>query len=160
MWHNSFEPQTCRERRWVSTHSSTHCNTLQHTVTHCNTLQHTATHCNTLQRTLRKVPSPHTFANTMQHTATHCNTLQHTASHCITLQHTATHCNTLQHTATHCNTRQHTATHLKLVEKGAESPHVRVLLHTTISPWSVRNNVCARKSKRHVLQRHVLRQLI
>ena len=36
--------------RWQkSTHTATHCNTLQHTATHCNTLQHTATHCNTLQ---------------------------------------------------------------------------------------------------------------
>jgi len=55
----------------ATTHTATHCNTLQHTATHCNTLQHTATHCNTLQ-----------------HTAAHCNTVQHT------LQYIATHCNT------------------------------------------------------------------
>jgi len=49
---------------WIySTHTATHCDTLQHTATHCNTLQHTATYCNILQ-----------------HTATHCNTLQHTAT--------------------------------------------------------------------------------
>ena len=56
------------------------------TTTHCNTLQHAAKH-----------------RTTLQHTATHCNTLQHTAAHCNTLQHTATRCNTMQHKETHCN---------------------------------------------------------
>ena len=77
----------------VSTHTATHCNTLQHTATHCSTLPHTAAHCHALQH-----------CNTLLHIATHCNTIQHSVTHCNTLQHTATPCNTLQHTATHCNT--------------------------------------------------------
>jgi len=49
-----------------STHTATHCNTLQHTATHGNTLQHTATRCNTLSHAASSI-------NTLQQTATHCN---------------------------------------------------------------------------------------
>jgi len=110
----------------AQTHTTTHCNTLQHTATLlCNTLQHTTTHCNTVQCTL-------------SYTATHCNTLCNTLHYIAT--HTAkrnetytvnrngsdpaeyasdrhtrtgTHCNTLQHTLQHNATHSatHTATH-------------------------------------------------
>jgi len=77
--------------RSSSTHTATHCDTLQHTVIRCNTLQHTTSHCNT--------PAPHQWSSAAPvyacwntHTATHmhCNTVQHSATH--------THHNPLQHT--------------------------------------------------------------
>ena len=107
-----------------------------HTATHCNTLQHTFSEglTTTLQLYTNDIYIPRghlgylgTQRNTLQHTATHCNTLQHTFFEgldttlqlctndiyliCLgdtlgissqhTTQHTATHCNTLQHTATY-----------------------------------------------------------
>ena len=68
-----------KKREKSNTHSTLHCNIVQHTVTHCNTLQHNA------PRGVATVSVTH--FNTLQHTATHCNTLQHTATHCNTLQH-------------------------------------------------------------------------
>jgi len=47
----SQETQDARSVTHSSTHTATHCNTLQHTATHCTTLHHTASHCNTLQHT-------------------------------------------------------------------------------------------------------------
>jgi len=108
-------------------HIAIHC-TLQHTThthTHCNTLQHTATHCNTKHIRIRIA----IHCNALQRTATHCNALQRTATHytysyiegerpstetrisCTTRepdanagdQHIEIHCNTLQHT-THTHT--------------------------------------------------------
>ena len=105
----------------LSTHSATHCNTLQCTATHCNTLQHTATHCN--------IP---------QHTATYSNALPLDDSICS--QTVQTHCNTLQHTATYCNTLQHTAEHcslmiacaVRLSQHTLQRTATHVLQHTTL----------------------------
>jgi len=86
-----------------TTHTATHCRSLQLTATHCNSLQLTAT-CVSCQRVCIAQR-----AATPQRTAPHCITLHHTAPHCTTLHHTAPHCTTLHHTAPHCTT--FTATH-------------------------------------------------
>jgi len=111
-----------------SSHSATHCNTLQHIATHCNipleqvfnslhTLQHAATHSNTLQHIATYLSNsystvaPGSNPRASNLTATHCNTLQHTATYCNKLQHTTTHCTTLHHTAPHYTTLHHTTLH-------------------------------------------------
>jgi len=84
---------------FTTSHTATHCNTLQHTETYCNTPQHTATRCAEAnefydERELKGdpilVPYPLNFLGEVTHTATNCSTLQHAKEHYNTLQHTAT----------------------------------------------------------------------
>jgi len=92
-----------------STHTATHCNTLQHTAIHTQTPYRQETfrnECNTKMPfgRMRQCSLHILLRNRLRQTATDCSRLQQTATHCNTLQHTATHCNTLQHTAAHFNT--------------------------------------------------------
>jgi len=79
----------------ITTHTKTHCSTLQHTTTHCSTLQHAATRCSTLQ-----------------HTAVHCNNpLLQTSSDSFNTTNIATCCYTRPHATTHCNTSEQLTAH-------------------------------------------------
>ena len=116
------------------THTTTHCNALQHaapadarcnhTATHCNALQHIAftlqSQCNTLQSHLLFNNAHYQLSHTLTN-ATHHNTLQHAATRCNTLTKYGArchkYCQTQQHAATRCDTLQHSSRNVPVLMK-------------------------------------------